>query len=188
MVATVSFSLTTGIALSVEQRLDGVARVEIAAALLGVAERQQDLRGDEPARARQLLVGVRQADLADGGRRLALLELERALGQLQGVAAERDGARRHEHDLLALRGERGDVVEQRGEPLGLERAGRPVGQQRRADLDDDALRLRPFGAGAGVAGRFRGGFRVCVLMACACRQICRSAFRPCLIAQLAKKR
>ena len=38
--------------LEVEQRLDGVARVEIAAALLGVAERQQDLRGDEAARAR----------------------------------------------------------------------------------------------------------------------------------------
>ncbi len=33
-----------------EQRGDGLARIEVAAALLGVAEREQDLRGGEPVR------------------------------------------------------------------------------------------------------------------------------------------
>ncbi len=118
-----------GNGLEIEQRLDGVTRVEVAAALLGVAERQQDLRGYEPAGPRQLLVGMRQADLPDGGGGLALLQLQRALGQFQGVAAERDGTRRYEHDLLAGRGQRRDVVEKRGEPFRLERTRRAVGQQ-----------------------------------------------------------
>jgi hypothetical protein len=38
------------------------------------------------------VVGLRQRDLAYGGCRLLLLEAQRALGQLQRAAAERDGA------------------------------------------------------------------------------------------------
>ena len=73
--------------------------------------------------------------LADGGCRLALLQFERTLGELQGMAAKRYGARRHDDHLLALLGECSNVVDEGGKPLGLELAARPVGQQRRADLD-----------------------------------------------------
>ena len=147
--------------LQVEQRLDGMARVEVAAPLLGVAERQQDLRGEEAAGARELLVGMREADLADGGGGLALLQLQRALGQFQRVAPERDGAGGHDDELLAGRGEHGDVVHQRGQPLRLQRPGRAVGEKRRADLDDDAPRLGPLRARADAGnGGIDGGFGV----------------------------
>ena len=46
-----------------EQRLDGVARVEIAPPLLGVARRHQDLRGCQPQIAKNGLVGVGEGDL-----------------------------------------------------------------------------------------------------------------------------
>ena len=137
-----------------------MTRVEVTAALLGVAERDEDLGRDEAAGAGKFLVGMGEPDLPDRCGRLALLELERALRQLQGMAAERDGAGRHQHDLLALRGERGHVVDEGLEPRGFQRAGRAVGEQRRADLDDDALRLRPFGAG-GRRGGVPGGFDLC---------------------------
>ena len=128
-----------------QQRVDGLARVEIAAALLGVAQRQQDLRGGEPARLEHGLVGAGERDLPDGGGGLRFLELQRALGEAQHVPAERDGAGRHDDHLLAGLDERGNVVGQRVEPGGFELPARPVDQQARADLDDDAARLGPLG-------------------------------------------
>ena len=61
-----------------QQLVDGRARVEIAAALFGVAERDQHLAGGERVRAQGFRPGARQRDLADGGGGLAVLELERA--------------------------------------------------------------------------------------------------------------
>ena len=60
-----------------------VAGVEIAAALLGVAERDQDLRRGEAARAERIGPGMGEGDLADRGRGLARLQRQRALGQLR---------------------------------------------------------------------------------------------------------
>ena len=102
---------------------------------------------------RELLVGVREPDLADGGRGLGLLELEGAFGQPELVAAERDRARRHEHDILSRAHEAGHVVQERGEPVALETPRRAVGEQRRADLDHEASGPLPLGAdGSGQSG------------------------------------
>ena len=104
--------MTTGIALQGKQRLHGVARIEIAATLLRVAERQEDLGDGQSPLAPELLVGVGETDLPDRGRGLALLQRERTFGQPEFVAPERDGAGGNEHDLLAGLGEAGDVVHQ----------------------------------------------------------------------------
>ena len=60
-----------------QQLGDGGARVEIAAALLGVAERDQDLAGAHPVHAERRGPGAGELDLADRGGGLAVLELER---------------------------------------------------------------------------------------------------------------
>ena len=73
-VATVSFSLITGTAPSASSVLERRARVEVAAALLGVVGRQQDLRDGDAVPRQRLLIGMREADLAGGGRGLLLLE------------------------------------------------------------------------------------------------------------------
>ena len=119
-----------------EQRAHGLARVEIAAALLGIVERQQHLRhGDAVARQR-LLVGVGELDLAGGGGGLALLELERAGRQLEMRAAEPDGAGGDQHDLAAAFVQARDVVGQRFQPVAPDLALRLVDQDGGADLHD----------------------------------------------------
>ena len=84
-----------------EQGGDGLARVEIAPPLLGVAERQQDLRRREAVRLEPGLVGAGERDLADGRRSLRLLQLERPGGKPEHVAPQRNGARGDQDHLLA---------------------------------------------------------------------------------------
>jgi hypothetical protein len=91
-----------------EQRADRRAGIEIAAPLLGVAERQQDLAGGS-AIAEYFRPGPRERDLADSGRGLALFELQRALGQAENAAPERDGAGRDQQDLAPAAGKLRDV-------------------------------------------------------------------------------
>src|SRR5450631_4598637 len=93
---------------------------------------------------------ARQRDLPDGGGGLAVLELERARGQLEHGAAERDGARGDYDDVALLFMQGGDVGRERGQPVAFEAAGGGVYQQRRADLHDDA-------AEGGEGGRFGHG-------------------------------
>ena len=123
-----------------QQRGHGLAGIEIAAALLGVVERQQDLRhGDAVARQR-LLVGVRELDLAGRGGGLALLELQRAGRQLEMRAAEADGAGGDQHDLAAAlcrratSSVRASSQSRRISPLVF------IDQDRGADLDDQPAR------------------------------------------------
>ena len=66
------------------------------------------------------LIGAGQRNLADGGRRLRLLELERALGQSQHVAPQCNGAGGHDDHLLACLDQRGNVRGKRFEPGGFE--------------------------------------------------------------------
>ena len=102
--------------------------------------------------------GARERDLADRRRGLAVLELQRALGQARDGAAERDGAGGDDEHVGAALVQCGDVGDQRVEPFLLQRAARAVDQQRRADLDDDAgefVEARRFGHGA-AARAIRG--------------------------------
>ena len=77
----------TGTAPSASSVLERRARVEVAAALLGVVERQQDLRDGDAVPRQRLLIGMGEPDLAGGGGGLLLLELERAAGQAEMAAA-----------------------------------------------------------------------------------------------------
>ena len=94
-----------------------VARgVEVAAALLGVAERHQDLAGGDAVAAERLRPGAGQRDLADGGGGLALLQLQRAARQAEHGAAERDRAGGDDQHVAPPPCSARDVVGQRGEP------------------------------------------------------------------------
>ena len=77
-----------------QQRVQRAARIQIAAALLGIAEGQQDLRHRDLVGVQQFLVGVRETNLPDRGRRLALLELEFAGAQVRGAVGRARWRRR----------------------------------------------------------------------------------------------
>ena len=68
-------------AAEAQQRVQRGARVEVAAAVLGVVERQQQLRGGEVLRRQRLAPGLRQPDLPDRGGRLLFLQPQPALLQ-----------------------------------------------------------------------------------------------------------
>ena len=70
-----------------EQRLERGARIQVAPAALAVLEREQHLRDRDALLFEQLLVGVRQANLADRGGGLAFLQPQRALGAARAAAA-----------------------------------------------------------------------------------------------------
>ena len=128
----------TGMAPERQQRLERRARVQVARALLAVLQRQQHLRHGHVAGFEQLLVGMRQADLADRSCRLALLQAQRSRGQPQVPPTQRDGARGHQHHLLPAAVQAQQVIDQRFQPGAVQAPGPGVDQQRRTDLDDDA--------------------------------------------------
>ena len=84
---------------------------------------------------------TRQRDLPDGRGRLALLQPQGARRVAEHGAAERDGARGdHEHvDAAGMK--LGDVLGERREPGMAQPPARPVDEQGRADLDDDAAEI-----------------------------------------------
>jgi hypothetical protein len=92
--------------------------------------------------AERLRPGAGERDLPDRGRGLAVFQLERAFGQPEHRAAERDRARRHHQELAPLRMQLGDVGHQRGEPRLLDAPGLGIDQQGRSDLDDDPAEVR----------------------------------------------
>jgi hypothetical protein len=125
----------------VQQPGNGGAGVEIAAALLGIAEREQHLAGGDPVAPERLGPGARERDLADRRGGLAVFELERSDRKLEPAAAERDRARRDDQEVACLAMQVGDIFDQRGEPRLVERAGLGIDEQGRADLDDDAVEV-----------------------------------------------
>ena len=77
-----------------EQRVQRAAGIQVAAALLGIAQGQQDLRHGDLVRLEQFLIGVREPDLPDRGSRLALLEFQLARSSARGAAARARWRRR----------------------------------------------------------------------------------------------
>ena len=76
-----------------EQRGERGAGIEIAAALLGVGERHQNLRGNDIPYTEGLGPGMGKCNLANRRRRLALFQLELALRQAEAAPAKRYGTR-----------------------------------------------------------------------------------------------
>ena len=63
-----------------EQHLDGIARVEIAAPLLSISRCDEDLRRCQPAAGKNRLIGMGKRDLPDGSRGLRFLQAQRPPG------------------------------------------------------------------------------------------------------------
>ncbi len=74
--------------IELQQGGEGRARVEMAPALLGVIERQQNLGAGDAVARQRLLIGVGQADLTRGGGGLLLFQ-----AQHTGIEAEAAGGR-----------------------------------------------------------------------------------------------
>ena len=137
-----------------QQGLQRGAGVEIAAAGLGVVQRDQHLADAQAAAAEALLIGVGEDDLAHRGRRLLLLQPVRAPLEAERATAQCDRARGDDDHLLAAGGEHGDVGGKAVEP-GLAYAPFLVDQQRAADLDDDPARAQRLGSTAHQAASSR---------------------------------
>src|SRR5690606_442791 len=128
-----------------EQRAHGAAGVEVAATLLGIAGGEQDLRDADVMDRKDLLIGVRELDLADGGGRLAFLQPERPAFETEHMATHGDGPARDDQHFLAARAHFRDILGKRAQPCMAKPARAAVNEQRRADFDDD-----PFCAGKSV--------------------------------------
>ena len=133
-----------------QQRLDGGACVQPAAAHLGVVAGQQDLGAGQSVRLKRRLPRPHQRRLAGGGGGLFLRQAE-TLAQAQAATAQGHGAGRHHQHLLAAGSQARHVGGEIGEPLSVRRAVR-ADQQGGADLDDDALGRRQFVHGAQSSG------------------------------------
>ena len=93
----------------------------------------------------------RQRDLAHGGGGLAVFELQRAMGEAENAAPERDGARGHDQHIGAAAMKRGDVVGEARQPAMFRRSLLRIDEQRGADLDDDAFEVGEDGSALGHA-------------------------------------
>ena len=130
------------------------AGIEVAAALLGVLRRHQDLAGRNAVMAERLSPVARQGDLPHGGGGLALLQPERAWRVAEHRPPQSDGARRNHEDIHAPRMQIGDVLGESREPGMAQATARAVDEKRRADLDDDAAKILKDGdLGQGGLGR-----------------------------------
>jgi hypothetical protein len=117
----------------------GLARVEVAAALLGVVQGQQHLTGNDVVALQRLGPRAGQGNLAYRGGGLTVLEFQRRLRQPQQRPPERDRPGGDDQHVGAALVQRGDVVDQRAEPLPLQRPRLAVDQQRRADFHYDLV-------------------------------------------------
>ena len=120
-----------------QQGGQGRTRVEVAFAVGQVGVRQQHLRGAQAVRAEARLVDLREAHLPYRGAGLQFVDVggTRLEAEAQHAFGDRAGA--DQHDLFAERAQGGNL---RGPARdgGVIEAAAVVGDQRGADLDDDA--------------------------------------------------
>ena len=84
-----------------QQRVQGVAGIQVAPPLLGVGQSQQDLRHGDAVMGERRLIGMGEADLAGRGGGLLVLQADRpSLGQAEMAAAQGDRAGGHHDDVL----------------------------------------------------------------------------------------
>ena len=121
-----------------QQGAEGLAGVEVAAAVLGVAQGQQELGGGEVVGGQRLGPGLGEADLADGGGGLFFLQFQAFLGEAEGAPGQGDGAGGDDDDFGAALAQGGDVGGDAVEPGGAGGGLFLVDDEGAADLDDDA--------------------------------------------------
>ena len=120
----------------VEQLAQRAARVDVVGARAHVEERQQHLRGGQPAVAQQLVVDAVELALADRARRLQVLDRARADRELEQPHAAGDRARGDDHHVDPLGVQRGDLVAHALEHAGAQVAG-GLGDDGGSELDDE---------------------------------------------------
>jgi hypothetical protein len=135
----------------VEQGEQGVPRVEVARAVAQVAAGEKRLSDDDVVPGEELVVGVHEVALADGGEDLAERDLLALLREAEAVLSSSDGAGADEDDLDAALPQPCDLPYQRGHHLQVQPVA-AAGDQVRPHFGDDpavcALAVR-----AGAASR-----------------------------------
>ena len=138
LMETVSFSLTIGMTGIFEQRVERVADVEVARAVLEVVRGQQDLGGVAAVGLEGFVVGADESGLARGGGGLDVRQVARSAFELQqpdpgadGSAGDDDHPPARLPDLEQLLGQAMNAVD-------VERVIRPR-EGVRPDFDDDGL-------------------------------------------------
>ena len=110
--------------------------------LLRIAEGEKNLRRDDLLRGKTIGIGFGKAHLPRRGGSLTFLQPQHAGLQLEQAAAKRNRAGRNQHHFDATAAQLGHIFAQGFEPATPERAALLIHQQRRPDLDDDAVKRR----------------------------------------------
>jgi hypothetical protein len=111
----------------------------MSTALLGVFRCQQDLRHRDVVARQRFLVSMRETNLSGRGGRLFLFELDGLAREAEMAPSGGNRARGDQQHLDPLRLQPSDVVGEAVEPRAADGAGVVVDQQRRTDLDHQAL-------------------------------------------------
>ncbi len=122
-----------------EQREQGRSRIQIARPVGQVGMRQQDLCGADSQCREAALVRLREAHLANRGRRLQFVNLARTPRPAQPLHALGDRTAGYQQDLLAGRAQGRDLLRPLRDGSPIEPAAL-VGDQAAADLDHQPVR------------------------------------------------
>ena len=101
---------------------------------------EQHLCGEKAVLVERAFVGLHQAHLPDGRRRLQFMHGIGTLFPAQTLHAFGDGAGGDEHHFATARAQGGDLLRPVGDGLNVQ-AGATVGNEAAADFDDDAFGL-----------------------------------------------
>ena len=104
--------------------------------MFGVADGQQNLGGFQSLIGQTILPALRQRNLTQRRRRLALLQRQRLAVKACTGTTQRYRAGGHNHNLLAARAGGFNLFGQTRQPLRIQCA--IANEQRRADLNNDA--------------------------------------------------
>ena len=127
-----------------EERAQRGAGVEIALAVGEVVVGEQQLRCEQIVRAEARFIGLDQPHLADGGGSLQLVQGVRPPLPAEALHARGDGSAGNQHHFAAHPSQLGDLPGPARERIVVEPPAL-VGDQARANLDDDAFRLFQYG-------------------------------------------
>ena len=99
--------------------------------------REENLRRPDAVGGEMLLIGLHETHLSNGGGRLKLADARGARGPAEALHAFHNGAGTHEHNLAPHGTQLGNLMRPALDRLDVD-ASSLVGDERAADLDDDA--------------------------------------------------